>query len=1032
MVLVTGDRGRSAGVTDWTGYDAWNAAIADVLYSPAMAGVPAYLDLNDDVLAQIGLLVGESAENAEASLLAAVMQTLGTTGGLKQLFQPLRERLALWKAGAGRGSREPEPPPVLALLAVTVLAAEAMGTGKVAPHAYFAHLRSRLGATTDQQKKAVEASYRADAEAMWGAVEVWLSELGGERGLPTAFALSHRFIGLPLSQALVRSADRARLPRFFDSFGLPAGYAMPPSDMAGLVNQWVAQKPCPVTSNFDRLWKRSAARDRMAEVVALELQHWNGELPNAGPGSGAPTRGRLRVLAMLSNRLGKLRLELTLAMRAWGQGTRRINVLGTDGTAISLSFQPSSGGHLLLDYNQPIEMGLIIAGVFQGIDEDGAKADRQPRRIVPLSYDDAQAAFVETERVQLAQEALLLVQDHGDWPNQVETYLGTVARQGFVRHPSTLTGLPSGWVLFSGVEVLFRGTGSTAQKFTELVPLGSAQLSASRGLKLPGRIRKWSSRQPPEIHAISQTAQTVRVLITSRQVDDAGSSWSQEFVSTDSPALVIDIAALELADGDYRLSLFEDDNKTPMQQLELRLRSSATWDDWTWINANVLRHHFDQLGAISALKASRASGDRSTHIVNGPWAQGLTQDIGPSTLTSPDPWWTEKLPDIVRATLPITVITPDERSCVVTGAHFLDVPQAEKGPDAARFLDGVCVYCGLVKRLPAWTGKPKMPVGQSTIAVPFDVRSVAPVRNRDVGVSWEAALDGVMYIGGGSYNWLERIALQVEGSQLFAHHFLKALEGLGVIDVARDEYLNPVEWELVPRYLPRLADGAYALIGHWPWNITETFLAQALLAGGTHQHRKSPDGPTINVIGGLAPLVISDLAEAVDATVVPASTQGLLAALPTLGEVMDALPRISIPGGRAVEAFHVPSARWVRAESTSGIGAFRVNSGAGWQTIFRTEEDFAQGQAAVASTYLAKHLAARLTGRPLMAYLPKAQKLLVPIGADLPGLYERAMVLSSGQLPEALEGRAPRNLRFTSYSGVSMQDAQVLWSLFTK
>ena len=1020
-----------AKLTDWDDYDAWNSAIATVLFSSEMAGVPAYMDLDENTMRQIAELAVGSSDDPEAGLLDAVRSTLGVTDELRQMFRPHRNRLAKWKSELAHSTQPPEPPPVLALLAVTVLAAEAMGRGEVAANAYFVHLVSRLGISTDKGRRVVEQSYREDSETMWDAVDVWLTKLNGERGLPTAFAISHRFVGLPLSQALVRAADRDRLPKFFDSFGLPAGYSMPAADMAGLVDQWVIQQPCPVGANFFRLWQRPAARERMAEVVALELNNWDGIIHDSGAASEVPTRGRLRALGMLVNRLGKLRLELTLALRASGTGASAVEVLDPDGSVVTLNFKPSSGGFLLLDYNQPVDMSLVLSGVIQGTDENGITADRRPRRIVPLSYDDSQAAYVETERVQLGQNALVLVQDQTQWPDDVEAYLHTVARPGFVRQPPTLEGVPAGWVLFNDVEVLFRGQGPAAKKFTELVPLGSAQLSAAGGLKLPGRIQKWSSLQPPEINAISQNASSIRVRITSRVPDDEGQFWSQEFASQNSPALALNLKELELPDGDYRVALFEDNSTTAIQQMELRLRSSATWDAWTWMSAKRIWHDFEASGPIGALTANRADDLSSSHFVDGPFSHSAAPTFQQESTTSFDAWWVEKRPETVRPTLPVHVTVPDARSCIVTGAHFLDIPIAEKGPNASAFLDGVCRYCGLVKRQPAW--KPKLRTTRSLMekTTEFDVSKIEAVANRDSVVTWKAAIDGVMHVGGGSYGWLERLALQIEGSQLFAHRFLKTLEGLGVIDVLRDEYLNPIEWELVPRYLPQLDDGSFALIGHWPWDIVMRFIADVEAVGGQHQLKQSPDGPGIDSVSGLGEQEVIKLAQVVGATVVPASSSRLLAVLPTLKELMDSLPRIAVPGAKTVEAFHVPSARWVSATDVSGIGAYRINNGFGLMTIFRTEKDFLEGRAAITPAYLAKHLAALQFGRPLLAYLPKERKLLVPIGADLPGLYERALVLSSGQMPEKWQSTGKTHLKFTSYSNVSVNDAQTLWSLLT-
>ncbi len=49
--------------------------------------------------------------------------------------------------------------------------------------------------------------------------------------------------------------------------------------------------------------------------------------------------------------------------------------------------------------------------------------------------------------------------------------------------------------------------------WTSWCPLVAAQLSLSGGLRLPGRIRRWSSLQPPEIRAVAQDATHVELLL---------------------------------------------------------------------------------------------------------------------------------------------------------------------------------------------------------------------------------------------------------------------------------------------------------------------------------------------------------------------------------------------------------------------------------------------------------------------------------------------------------------------------------------
>ena len=94
--------------------------------------------------------------------------------------------------------------------------------------------------------------------------------------------------------------------------------------------------------------------------------------------------------------------------------------------------------------------------------------------------------------------------------------------------------------------------------------------------------------------------------------------------------------------------------------------------------------------------------------------------------------------------------------------------------------------------------------------------------------------------------------------------------------------------------------------------------------------------------------------------------------------------------------------------------------------MFRTPADIEAGTAALATVQLSKHLAARRSGRALLAYSPDQQVLAVPLGADLPGLYGRAAVLCSGRLPIPDEKQ-----RVLLYHDVPQRVADALTSLLT-
>jgi len=1012
-------------------YLTWNTAIADTIYTEEYAGVPVYMDLDEDSLSRIADAAGCPVASVEEELTSAVCETISLTRGQKKVFDWHAEGLRRWRARVRTRESAMEPPPVLPLLAVTVLAAEAMGSGDEAAHAYFPHLSRLLGASDEAETKSIESSYRVVAESFWEGVNEWLSRLDGQRGLPSAFALSHRYVGLPMSQALIRTADRDRLPRMFASFGLPPGYSLAPSDMAGLFDQWMKQQPCPVSNGLSALWQKSAARERIAEVVANELINWDGQLPEDGQDSDVPIARGLVVMSSLRRRLGKVSLESTLGLKSRSPTTQSCTLQQADGEVADLQFVPRVGGILRLDYRQPIDMASLLSGEVTIESRDGSSFTRRPRQIVPLSFDDVQSAYVETERVQLGQESLLLVRSDEKLLDRVEKYLTHVCRPGFEMHSRDLPGLPGGWVLFSGVEVLGQEP-TLSHDLNELVPLASVHLAPVGGLKLPGQIQKWSSLWPPDIQAISQRSESIRVLIRRRGAEDDAPTIDEMVFESSTGALLVELRSLDLNDGDYRVSMYEGKSKNPLQQMELRLRSSSTPDVWTWLKADRLWHDIGRHGPLAVVTASAVVDEGMTCGVDGPHSIG----------TSPEPKlsggsmtirWRHKSSEGQSPNRQVCVAEPNPRSCVVTGAHFLELPTSY-GPRAQgpRFIEGVCKYCGLVRRLPAWAPRKRaLKSGGNSPAPTIDVTSL-PVRSEEHReVPWTAAMDALMHLGGGKYTWLERIAMQMQGSTLFVHRFAKDLSALGHIDVKRDAYGSPTEWELAPRYIVQHGVGTWSLVGHWPNDVVEEF--DNLLQSNAITLRVSQGEdifPTRYFEGSVSALQLESLANAIEGTLVQDAAHHMLAALPSLSQLMTAMPRVPSPGGRKIQTFDVGSTAWIPAHTSNLPGAYRVDGGSGWTYLFRTQEDVEASEAVLGSAYLVKHLAALQQGLPLVAYLEQENLLVVPIGADLPGLYERAACLASGSLPQLTKVRMQgESFNVLGYAGVSHDQARYIVSL---
>ncbi len=119
----------------WVTYQEWNEAVAAVIYPFVDDSRPVYMDLPDKTLQKIADEAGHAGD-PKAGLVAAVRACVAT--GSEFWLRPLVRRQMQWF------EEEPDevPPPCLAYLAVTVLAAEEMGSAGsgLAHNAYYPRL----------------------------------------------------------------------------------------------------------------------------------------------------------------------------------------------------------------------------------------------------------------------------------------------------------------------------------------------------------------------------------------------------------------------------------------------------------------------------------------------------------------------------------------------------------------------------------------------------------------------------------------------------------------------------------------------------------------------------------------------------------------------------------------------------------------------------------------------------------------------------------------------------------------------------
>ncbi|BBY01508.1 hypothetical protein [Mycobacterium seoulense] len=1005
----------------WDEYLKWNTAVADVIY-PFGNEAAAYMDLEANELADIAERAGQPGPDPDKALAEAVRAVVVDCDD-KLHLHPLEFRTSAWK----RCTDIELPPPCLAFLAVSALAAEDMGQSgdKLAAHAYYPRLARRLG--VPEGDKSVETQYRKHAEFFWQCLNTWLVNQDGNRGLPTAYALTHRYVGLPMSQALIREGDRRKFPEMFAQYGLSPGMQIAPDALTRYLDDWL--KPgSSAPGNLVKLWQRPTSHERIASIAAVELSNWDGVLPHGSTDQvqAAALTARAGLVVNLRSGFRGSSLEIALGLRLPADTDGRMQVLSSDQSWLQINLAPGTAGLWRTSYTEAIDAVSMLEGVVRirrADDEAGPEYKHFPKQIIPLTYDELQSAFVETERLQLGVDSLLLVRTHAqkqakiNIPERVRSALEQAARPGF-EIVETLQGLPDGWVLFKNVQLF--STPST--DINELLPLAQNQLTIAGGLRIPSRIRKWSTLAPPEVRAIAQTESHVRVTITRADSDDVIHEW----ISGEG-AMVAPLDELNLTDADYRLSLFVGTGKDPVQQSSIRLRSSR--------NVDVLWHDAPRLvypltNGMGVVSASERGGEDYACVVDGLVTSGDESGVVPSVHAAGSVSWREPRQSVAR--VPIQIGTPDPGSCVVTGAHYLEYPPFLGGWQP-KYIQGTCRYCGLVKRSPGWisnSGSRSAGQRSSTIST-VEVRDLPKADENEA--DWDAALDALRHLGGGPIASLNQIALQLEGTALFAENFRRTLEMLGHIAVERDNRWRPTRWEVSPPCLAETTDGEYRFTGFWAPDDIESIVDEAAGYGGQFAQHPSADAPTEYGVTGVSQDDAADLVdEDSDVTVVDDAGMRMLRALPRLSEVAAALARAGMPGFDSAERFDVSSASWVPTGDPYAAGAYRLRRGFETAYVFRSAADVEYSTAALAPPSLVKHLAANMIGTSLVSYQSDTQRALVPLGADLPGLYGRAIVAMSGALPQPKQLSFNKNRRTSLvYTDIGRDAADLLVTLFT-
>lgn len=481
-------------------YEAWNAALIEEYFPPGNHGRLAYLPVDDDEL----VAMAEPYELAAASaavgdFVAAVRAELRPAGS----FARFRALLAGWR-------RVRAEPPYVAALALCVLAAARMASdpqAHIASSNYYTQLNRLLGrGDRDGQPAGFDT-----LGAVWDDLASWLeADCHRERGGSTIrTSPARRHIGYPLSQCLLRAADRRRLPDFFRAAGLQPQSDISEERLFALLRAWASQPGCGISSHGREAIATAIDIDRheIAETVARELASWDGELRDA--------RGRRRADIRLFMRAERGRRGATLQLIA----ERPEGFPPTDtfadahGRAFEVAAAPGS-----VPYYRPLPVQVRATTLRSGLSlTNGNLALRLDGELLHVFHETFEplSGWLSARQVRLAEPAVLLA-DASVVP-QLERLLDEVS-------PTwthwKLQDLPSGWLAYSNVRVMSTPERALSPELGKLAPRLFASTSLLGGLRVGPRL--WLTGAEPTLAVTVGAAEPAELSLDATVLCDLG------------------------------------------------------------------------------------------------------------------------------------------------------------------------------------------------------------------------------------------------------------------------------------------------------------------------------------------------------------------------------------------------------------------------------------------------------------------------------------------------------------------------------
>ncbi|MHA6332665.1 hypothetical protein ACXYL9_03190 [Qipengyuania sp. CAU 1752] len=960
--------------------DALNQAFLDGRFESR----PLYLVLDNAGRRRVADILDVDEDEVEAHCCEVVGQALEQSGDPYSKIDLRRRR---WSRSGRDGL-----PPFTALLFVLSHAAELMvSDGDFRASNYYQRLAGLVGLPVQRLSQ-----HGKSTVPFWRSFSRWLADTDFRYGRPTARAVNaNKYVGVAMSQAIVREEDRQRLHDMFEKYGFSGTDEITEAEVEQYVSTWVTtSRP---TNAFKGAWKKTELRGRICEVVIAELEEWKEERVEDGKASSSGA-SRLSLVMAYNHDLLSRSANFWLGKEASGEP---VELEGPGGKPFQLANTRFGGVKTL----EPRSSLAFSSTLLQGIElaaPGGSKFSWAGRAAIPLSRSEQGSYWTEVNRVSFGVENVVLVRDEPKLRGAIEDALEQVAIPGYtLATPANLKGVPRGWVLYEGVRV-FKALDEIKGFEAVLSPVArSAGLKLERGTRLARGI--WHASRPPLV-TFDGEAPPTRITVF-EGTNNEGDVLADK--SECGRQVTLDLADYLPESGNVFIE-GHDDGKT-QGTASLLFRSANRPRPLDRSGRGLLAY----TGALGASPLDPSADDAVVGMVAPPAELvdasldilASFEDLG--RLLGED-WQEEAEPPVHEEEhqgdelVDRRGMTPEELEplpCAVRGFHWLKYAQVL--PSASKYapVDVTCSHCN-VAYLHRRKVKKKQVKSRATAkrAVPRSQPTAPRSEERldDMGL-W---LDALSFLGTGSVASFEEITSASAIDAWRAGPLLRNLSWLGHVDLELNPAFRPRAWSIPPATLSFISETEAVLTGFRSQSLVAALRGGAVDAGGDLEIRSMPAQPPIVTLRGFTPvdteIVLAGIKDGHGRSIriTEDAASRIASYVDAAGSLFDVFIPATLGVGAEIQRFDLDHGHWRTVEETRVPGAYRVTR-AGNAYVFKDQS----GNAFSAPQELAKLAAARALGVRLHTYDAEKREFTCLLGCEPPGLLGRALVACSGELP---------------------------------